>query len=575
VLVGDGDSLSIGFELVRESSGGYGDTLTIIQRPLLNIPLIAAPGDTVTIECDAEPTTTGWAADLIYNNMTVPLQLLGAVYDASTLWWELSVVVPEVPLYELYDLQITADGLVEDVSWNAVRVIPAFKDDYYFIQLTDTHLPTHLYHYEQGADEDTSEMEDLRAVIEDINLINPEFVLLTGDLINEGELEDYLDWHVYSRSQRLLAEFEVPVYLIAGNHDIGGWDSTPPPDGTARRDWWRFYGWKRLNNPPPGAPWYTQNYSFDYGPVHYMALESYDNYDGWKYSIYGPESFTSGQLQWLDQELIASSGSTSRVLFYHYDFSGQVDLDALDVDMALWGHIHSNEGNIHNPPYDLATNNVCDGERTYRLVRVSGGILDPTGPVSAGSSGDNLNVQYTPGNDGTSYEVTAQIYNSLSKQFEHAQLKFVMPKAAGDAMVTGGTLTQVDTSDSLDVYYVAVDIQPSSSQSVTISLDASAVGDIDDVVVDAPPTLGSYPNPFNPTVEISFVTPTAGDARLTVFDIEGRRVSELLDGFVEEGTHRIDWDGTDQEGRQLGSGVYLIRLETVVGGRTMKLVLMR
>jgi hypothetical protein len=418
-------------------------------------------------------------------------------------------------------------------------------------------------------------MEDLRAVIEDVNLINPEFVLLTGDLVNEGELEDYLDWHVYSRSQKLLSRFEVPVYLIAGNHDIGGWDSTPPPDGTARRDWWRFFGWKRLNNPPPGAPWYTQNYSFDYGPVHYMALEAYDNYDGWKYSIYGSESFTSGQLQWLDQELAASSGSTSHVLFYHYDFSNQINLNALGVDMALWGHIHSNDGNINNPPYDLATNNVCDGERSYRMIRVSDGILDPAGPVSAGTSGGNLNVQYTPANDGTNYEVTAQIYNSLSKQFEHAQLKFLMPKSAGDAVVTGGTLAQVDTSDSLDVYYVAVDIQPSSSQTVTITLDASGVDDMFDGVFAAGPALRSYPNPFNPAVEFSFAMPSAGEVTLAVFDIEGRRVSVLLDGLVEEGTHRISWDGTDHLGRQLASGIYIVRLDTGSSAEAIKAVLMR
>ena len=576
VSLGAGDSALVEFELRRDTEHtGFGDTLTVIQRPLINIPVIVAPGDTFPIECEADPATTGWAAELIYKDVTIPLDLLDSTYDPSTLWWTLSVSVPAVPLYELYDLHVTADGGIDDVTWNAVRAIPQFKDDYYFVHITDTHLPTHMFHQEQGASEDSSEMEDLRAVITDINLINPEFVLLTGDLVNEGELEAYLGWHVFTKSQRILKEFEVPVYLIAGNHDIGGWDSTPPPDGTSRRDWWRFFGWKRLNDPPPGAPWYTQNYSFDYGPIHFIALEAYDNYDGWKYNIYGSESFTSGQLQWLDQELLASSGSLSQVLFYHYDFSNQINLNALGVDMALWGHIHSNQGSIHNHPYNLATNNVCDGDRTYRLIRVSNGVLDPSGPVSAGLSGDQLNVQYTPANDGTNYEVSAQIYNSLTKQFEHAQLKFLMPKTAGDVSITGGTLNQIDTSDSIDVYYVDVVIQPNSVKAVTITLDPSAVDEPSGIEPKTMSSLKSYPNPFNPDVDLSFTLSKAGPVNLSVFDISGREVSVLVDGFVDAGRHSIRWDGTDRLGKPMPSGVYVVRLDTGSAIETTKAVLAR
>ncbi|RPJ49386.1 MAG: hypothetical protein EHM19_00330, partial [Candidatus Latescibacterota bacterium] len=41
-----------------------GDTLTVIQRPLVNVPALVRPGDTLTIECEAAPGTTGWAASL-------------------------------------------------------------------------------------------------------------------------------------------------------------------------------------------------------------------------------------------------------------------------------------------------------------------------------------------------------------------------------------------------------------------------------------------------------------------------------------------------------------------------------
>jgi len=75
-----------------------------------------------------------------------------------------------------------ADGGIVDTTKNAVRIVSEYKDEYYFIHITDTHLPTHLYYYEPGSESDTSEIQDLREVINDINIINPEFVLLTVDL---------------------------------------------------------------------------------------------------------------------------------------------------------------------------------------------------------------------------------------------------------------------------------------------------------------------------------------------------------------------------------------------------------
>jgi hypothetical protein len=450
-----------------------GDTLTVIQRPLLNIPTIVKPGDTFTIECEAAPGTFGWTAELLRGETRVPLEVLNSAYDAATLWWSIAARVPEVPIYELYDLAVAAGGGIEDTTRNAVHVIPAFKDDYYFVHITDTHLPTHRYYYERGAETDSSEMVDLREIIKDVNIIRPEFVLLTGDFINEGELEDYLGRGYFTRAQGLLTEFGVPVYLTGGNHDLGGWGDTPPPAGTARQTWWRFFGWKRLDNPPPGTPGRTEDYSFDYGPVHYVGLEAYINYDGWRPEIYDGDSFTQGQMEWLASDLAAASGSTTRVLFYHYDFSRQINLNSLGAGMALSGHTHSDQ-NDFTPPYNIITRSACDGARAYRLVRVSHGVLQPTFTMLAGSTGGNLDVNYTPANDGTNYSVTANIINGLPERFEHSQLRFVMPNQKGQVDVTGGTLLQIDDSGTYAVYYVGVDIlASSSSQTVMVTLDSS------------------------------------------------------------------------------------------------------
>ncbi len=449
-------------------SAPLGDTLTVIQRPILNIPAIVRPGDTLKIECEAAGGAGGWAAALARGSVTIPLPIIESSYDASTLWWEIDALVPDVRTYELYDLIVRSTSLV-DTARHAVKIIPEFKTDYYFIHITDTHLPTHLYYFENGAATDTSEIADLREVIKDINIINPEFVLITGDLVNEGELEDYLSRRYFSRAQHLLQEFQLPIYLTSGNHDIGGWGATPPPDGTARKNWWKFFGWKRLNNPPQGAPYYTQDYTFNYGKVHYVGLEAYINYDGWRSQIYGSQSFTTGQMQWLVADLSQSSAPT-KVLFYHRDFSHQINLSRLGADMALSGHIHRDVDDF-TPPYDIATNNVCDGERSYRLIRVSDGELQPARTISAGTDGRNLDVRYEPSNDGSNYVVTALISNRFNQRFENAMLRFSMPNEGGIKTVEGGDLFQIETNGEYATWYVNVDIHPTSEQKVIARLD--------------------------------------------------------------------------------------------------------
>jgi len=548
-----------------------GDTLTIIQRPLLNIPTITTPGDTIKIECEADVTTTGWGAKLSHQSKQISLDIVNAVYDPSIYYWIISARVPSlIPTFELYDLVVTADGGIIDTTKNAVRIIPEYKDEYYFIHITDTHLPTHLYYYEPGSESDTSEIQDLREVIKDINIINPEFVLLTGDFINEGELEDYLGRKYYSRSQRLLTEFETPVYLLAGNHDIGGWVATPMPNGTARRNWWKFFGWKRLYDPPPGAPWYTQNYSFDYGPVHYIGLEAYRNYDLWRNNIYGDDSFTSGQLQWLTQDLANSSSSISQVLFYHYDFSDQINVYSLDVEMAIWGHTHSNSGTLSNPPYNISTRSVCNGNRSYRLVRISNGILYPSLTISAGQNGNNLNVQFQPANNGQHYTVTAHIENYLDEDFEHSELKFIMPNVQGNIDIIGGELLQVDDTDSNAIYYVGVNILPNSAADITVILDPSAGLPN---AADIPKHFAlnqNYPNPFNPATEIKYQIPELSFITLKIYDVLGSEITTLVNEDKPIGTYTIDFDASN-----LPSGVYFYQLRAGDFVETKKMVLVK
>ncbi len=87
-----------------------------------------------------------------------------------------------------------------------------------------------------------------------------------------------------------------------------------------------------------------------------------------------------------------------------------------------------------------------------------------------------------------------------------------------------------------------------------------------DVAADLAPEVtafhGVYPNPFNPSTTIRFSLAEPGPATLRVYDLTGRRLRTLLDGPQEAGTREIHWQGRDDRGRRLPSGVYFIRLET-------------
>lgn len=86
---------------------------------------------------------------------------------------------------------------------------------------------------------------------------------------------------------------------------------------------------------------------------------------------------------------------------------------------------------------------------------------------------------------------------------------------------------------------------------------------------------GVRPNPFNPKTSVSFSLAERGNARLRVYDANGRLVRTLADGPREAGAHTVTWDGRDQAGRGAASGVYFVRLEA--GGKTdaRKMVLLK
>ncbi len=85
----------------------------------------------------------------------------------------------------------------------------------------------------------------------------------------------------------------------------------------------------------------------------------------------------------------------------------------------------------------------------------------------------------------------------------------------------------------------------------------------------------NYPNPFNPTTNILFTTPRAEDVTLTVYDVLGRKIRTLVDKNLKPGIHTVQWDGRDQYGNAISSGIYFYRLQARDFIQTKKMILMK
>jgi hypothetical protein len=85
----------------------------------------------------------------------------------------------------------------------------------------------------------------------------------------------------------------------------------------------------------------------------------------------------------------------------------------------------------------------------------------------------------------------------------------------------------------------------------------------------------NVPNPFNPTTQIQFELPEAGEVELFVFDVRGRRVTTLFAGHADAGRHMVTWNGLSATGEHAASGVYYYTLRLGKTTQTRRMLLLK
>ena len=85
----------------------------------------------------------------------------------------------------------------------------------------------------------------------------------------------------------------------------------------------------------------------------------------------------------------------------------------------------------------------------------------------------------------------------------------------------------------------------------------------------------NYPNPFNPSTTIEYEVPQDGHVSLVIYNLLGQRVRTLYDAFRSAGQYRITWDGRNDQGREVTTGIYFYRLQTENQIQTKKMLFIK
>ena len=85
----------------------------------------------------------------------------------------------------------------------------------------------------------------------------------------------------------------------------------------------------------------------------------------------------------------------------------------------------------------------------------------------------------------------------------------------------------------------------------------------------------NYPNPFNPSTSIQYQLPKCSDVKIVIFNLLGQKVYTLVDARMPAGYHNIEWDGRDDTGKVVSSGIYMYRFTATNFTQSRKMLLVR
>lgn len=427
-------------------------SLGILKRPVGTIPSIVKRGDILSIECQYPQMPKKTEVFLFDDYHSQSLEVVAVEHgprmirnnsDEGVL---IRAHIPKDIPDSLYSLRVILDGK-EDAAARAVKIIPEFKKEYRFIQLSDLHVRSY-----KG---NRANVKKFLTVAEEVNLLSPEFVVMTGDVTDSGTRPEYL------RLLKALQELDVPTFVIPGNHDNYYW-------------WFKYF----YTGHDEYDKYFGQGYcSFPYGKDRYIFLNTRD-YE----RIYDTsrEGVHSDQWHWLLRELESATQEQKGLICMaaHYDFTQELPeyyeashqleriFQKYAVDLFLYGHAHRNHKNItgKKPTLALGTGSTLKGQ--YRLIEVKDSKVVEHPAFVAGKQ----KVSYSGKNDGTEESGKAVIKNGLDRPFKDLKVRFLLKNSDKGYKANNGEIVRIQ--ESLDkkktLVVVSVDLPPQGEATVNV-----------------------------------------------------------------------------------------------------------
>jgi len=248
-------------------------------------------------------------------------------------------------------------------------------------------------------------------------------------------------------------------------------------------------------------------------------------------------------------------------------------------DMVVAGHyIYTTSDNC-----GLQIVNATNIDNPFLIVNLST-------PISAKSLAKSGNILYIAGNYDGIYVVdifdpTQPIFldcithrpdsRFLTKPFVHDNLLFVEDRNWNEILIfdisNPGTPVLLNTYQ-WNLSTIGFDIYENYLITVNGSFGISLL-DLDDItsiqensIITPDFGLLNYPNPFNPTTTIKFTIQNDSKVELLIFNIKGQKIKVIANDDFTKGSHSITWNGDDQSGNLVSSGIYFYKLE--VNGKT-------
>ncbi|MBN1542823.1 T9SS type A sorting domain-containing protein, partial [candidate division KSB1 bacterium] len=255
--------------------------------------------------------------------------------------------------------------------------------------------------------------------------------------------------------------------------------------------------------------------------------------------------------------------STVNQIEFGYLFSGS-ELDSrVEID-GTWQTILT-----VRVEYDLTSQEGCFtwDPSSYRVEDLNGcdvtgsllGSICVTFPVelssfSASIDGNSVFLEWIT--ESETKNLGFHIYRSESRQGDFNQITDKIIQGAGNSSSKHRYSYRDETADVGQTYYYKLaDIDYSGRRTL--------YGPIE-VTLNMPEEFSleqNYPNPFNPSTTIRFNLTESGPVQLSIFNLNGQRVRTLVSRAMSAGSHAVVWDGTNDAGRLMPSGVYLYKLE--------------